>query len=195
MDAVKAFQAAQEAARAAQAPSANDPPDGLVQGGLQVAPGVTGGSTEWQGADLPWFQKEGDRTQVTVKQNDDKAILTWQTFNVGRETDLYFDQRGGGSDANAWIALNRVIDPSGSPSRILGSIKAEGRVYVVNRNGILFGGSSQVNAASLLASSLEGRERRLARGARWAGAARRRARRDHQQGLPVLRRSHRDADR
>jgi len=155
MDAVKLWQAAQEAARAAQAPAAGDPPDGLVPGGLEVAPGAAAGSPEWQGADLPWWQREGERTSVTVKQNAEKAILTWETFNVGRETDLYFDQSAGGSDANGWIALNRVIDPSGSPSKILGSIEAEGRVYVINRNGIIFGGSSQVNVASLLASSLD----------------------------------------
>src|SRR5262249_2366114 len=40
------------------------------------------------------------------------------------------------------------------PSQILGSIKAEGTVYLINQNGIVFGGSSQVNVNSLLVSSL-----------------------------------------
>ncbi len=53
-----------------------------------------------------------------------------------------------------WIALNRVIDPSGVPSQILGQIKAEGSVYLINQNGIIFGGGSQVNVHTLIASSL-----------------------------------------
>src|SRR5262249_35776155 len=45
--------------------------------------------------------------------------------------------------------------PSASPSKILGVIKAEGQVYLINRNGVIFGGSSQVNVGSLLASGLD----------------------------------------
>jgi filamentous hemagglutinin family protein len=66
-------------------------------------------------------------------------LLTWQTFNVGKETKLTFNQGRGGSDKNKWIAFNKVNDPSGTPSQILGSIEAPGQVYVINRNGILFG--------------------------------------------------------
>src|SRR5262249_35727121 len=96
----------------------------------------------------------GGRTQVTVKQNQQKAILTWKEFNVGRETDLYFDQSAGGGGAADWIALNRVLDPSLAPSRILGTIRSEGQVYVINKNGIIFGGASQVDVGTLVASSL-----------------------------------------
>ena len=134
-------------------------PNGLRPGGLVVMPGATPGATDggaglWQGANLPTEAQNGGRTQVTVKQNEQKAILTWKEFNVGRETDLYFDQRAGGADAKNWIALNRVMDPGAAPSQILGSIKAEGQVYVINRNGIIFGGASQVNVGTLVASSL-----------------------------------------
>src|SRR6185312_2118134 len=83
-----------------------------------------------------------------------KAILTWNKFNVGRETDLYFNQTAGGGAAANWIALNRVLDPSLIPSQILGTIKSEGQVYVINKNGIIFGGSSQVDVGTLVASSL-----------------------------------------
>ncbi len=96
----------------------------------------------------------GGRTQVEVKQTQAKAILSWSSFNVGRETDLYFNQTAGGADVANWIALNRVTDSSLAPSRILGSIKAEGQVYIINRNGIIFGGSGQVNVHTLIASSL-----------------------------------------
>src|SRR5262249_44705661 len=80
--------------------------------------------------------------------------LTWDKFNVGRETDLYFNQTAGGADAANWTALNRVTDPSSKPSQILGTIRAEGQVYVINQNGIIFGGGSQVKVGALVASSL-----------------------------------------
>ncbi|HVQ67654.1 MAG TPA: filamentous hemagglutinin family protein [Bradyrhizobium sp.] len=155
---IQAMQAAQQAARdlARNAPSTVQ--NGLRAGGLVVMPGAAPGATDggaglWQGANLPTESTNGGRTQVTVKQNEQKAILTWKEFSVGRETDLYFDQRAGGADASNWIALNRV-GPGAAPSQILGSIKAEGQVYVINQSGIIFGGASQVNVGTLVASSL-----------------------------------------
>ncbi len=97
---------------------------------------------------------DGDRVKVDIKQTQQKAILTWDTFNVGGRTDLHFDQSAGGANAKEWIALNRVVDPSAAPSKILGSIKADGQVYIINGNGIIFGGASQVNVGALVASSL-----------------------------------------
>jgi filamentous hemagglutinin len=152
--AVQAMQAAQKAARDAALAAPGGVPNGLVAGGLQVAPGAVPGSNLWLGAKLPTESVSGGRSDVSIEQTQQKAILTWQTFNVGRDTALYFDQRAGGASAGDWIALNRVLDPSAAPSKILGSINAEGQVYIVNRNGIIFGGSSQVNVGTLVASSL-----------------------------------------
>ncbi|WKA26114.1 filamentous haemagglutinin family protein [Bradyrhizobium roseum] len=155
---IQAMQAAQQAARNLARTVPVTIQNGLRPGGLVVMPGATpsatdGGAGLWQGANLPTESNNGGRTQVTVKQNEQKAILTWKEFNVGRETDLYFDQRAGGADASNWIALNRV-DGNVAPSQVLGSIKSEGQVYVINRNGIIFGGASQVNVHTLVASSL-----------------------------------------
>ena len=152
--AMQAMQAAQKAARDAALAAPGGVPNGLVAGGLQVAPGAVPGSNLWLGARLPTESVEGGRSNVSIEQTQQKAILTWQTFNVGKDTTLYFDQRAGGTDVRNWIALNRVLDPSAAPSKILGSIKADGQVYIVNRNGIIFGGSSQVNVGTLVASSL-----------------------------------------
>lgn len=155
---IQAIQAAQQAARDAARAAPATAQNGLQAGGLVVMPGATPGATDggaglWQGAKLPTETVSGGRTQVTVRQTEQKAILNWKEFNVGRETDLYFDQRAGGSDASNWIALNRV-DSGTAPSRVLGSIRAEGQVYVINRNGVIFGGASQVNVHTLVASSL-----------------------------------------
>lgn len=112
------------------------------------------GSKVWIGADGPTETVADGHYTVTVKQNQQKAILTWESFDIGKDTTLYFDQTKGGADVANWIALNRVMDSGLAPSKILGNIKADGQVYVINKNGVIFGGSSQVNVHTLVASSL-----------------------------------------
>lgn len=161
VNAVAVQLAAQAQARtvAAQAPSSV--PDGLAAGGLvphdnpsqaDVANGLV-----WLNANAPTETTSGGQTTVTIQQTAQKAILTWDSFNVGKNTTVHFDQSAGtqkSDGSNQWIALNRVEDPSAAPSQILGQIKAEGSVYLINRNGVIFGGSSQVNVHSLIVSTL-----------------------------------------
>ncbi|HKT28018.1 filamentous hemagglutinin N-terminal domain-containing protein, partial [Dyella sp.] len=156
--AIAAQMAAQQSAQQAAQQQASPVPNGLTAGGLAVASGISSNPSLWQNANLPTQTTSNGQTTVQVKQTAQKAILTWNSFNVGRNTTLYFNQSGGnqtnGSNNN-WIALNRVVDPSGVPSQIFGQIKAEGTVYILNHNGILFGAGSQVNTQSLMASSLD----------------------------------------
>ncbi|HEX7813723.1 filamentous hemagglutinin N-terminal domain-containing protein, partial [Dyella sp.] len=144
------------AQQAAQAQSGSPVPDGIAAGGLQVAAGLANNPSLWQNANQPTQSANNGQTTVEIKQTAQKAILTWDSFNVGRHTTLHFDQTGGTQTdgSNNWIALNRINDPSSRPSQILGQIKAEGTVYLINRNGILFGAGSQVNTHSLLATSM-----------------------------------------
>jgi filamentous hemagglutinin len=138
--------------------------------GLSVAY-ANGAPTLWVGASAPTQQTStgangSASTTVTVDQQQQQAYLQWQTFDIGKNTSLVFDQSAGGSTVSNWIAFNYVRDPSGRPSQILGSISAigptnsqgaagtGGQVYVIDANGIIFGGSSQVNAGALVASSL-----------------------------------------
>lgn len=140
---------AQAAARAIARSTHVTVPNGMGPGGLQVANGVELDPSLWIGANGPiQSQGENGRTNVTIDQTQQQAILSWDSFNVGRETDLVFSQ--GGSD---WVALNRVVGNSADPSQILGSIKAEGSVYIINQNGIIFGGASQVNVRNLIAAT------------------------------------------
>lgn len=142
---------AQAAARAAAQAAQSNVPNGLGEGGLQVANGVELDPSLWIGAEGPvQSQGEDGRTNVSIDQTEQKAILTWESFNVGRETDLAFNQ--GGAD---WVALNRVTGASADPSQILGSIKAEGTVLILNQNGVIFGGASQVNVRNLVASTAD----------------------------------------
>lgn len=133
-------------------------PDGLTTGGLMPAggtasdplAGIKPGSTTWVGGDNPTQSVSGSQVTVGINQTQPKGIFYWDTFNVGANTTVKFTQSG--SD---WIALNRVLDPSAAPSRILGQINAFGSVYLINRNGIIFGAGSQVDVHTLVASSLD----------------------------------------
>src|SRR5262249_3174062 len=102
----------------------------------------------------PTETTSGGSTTVNVQQTSQQAVLNWKSFNVGKQTKLNFDQSAGGANASQWVAFNKITDPTGVPSQILGSITAQGQVYVINQNGISFGGSSQVNVHALVASSL-----------------------------------------
>ncbi|SAI65811.1 Heme:hemopexin utilization protein A [Bordetella ansorpii] len=143
--AIAAAQAAQAAARAAD--SASPVPDGLAEGGLKLAPDALRDPALWQNAGLPMQRRANGATTVEINQTADKAILNWETFNVGRNTTVQFLQ-----DAS-WAVLNRVNDPQARPSQIQGQVKADGTVLIVNRNGIVFGAGSQVDARNLVAAA------------------------------------------
>ncbi len=120
--------------------------DGMGEGGLKVDENpLTRG---WLNA-REAIQRTGadGKVEVSIEQTADKAILNWETFNVGSNTTLRFGQNAD------WAVLNRVNDPNARPSQILGQIKAPGSVFVVNRNGVVFGNNSQVNVRNLVAAA------------------------------------------
>lgn len=85
---------------------------------------------------------------LTIKQNSNRLVTDWDGFSIGRPESVIFNQPGASS-----IALNRVVGVD--PSRILGTLSANGRVFLTNPNGIVFGVNSVVDTAGLLASTLE----------------------------------------
>lgn len=85
---------------------------------------------------------------TVINQSSQNAVINWQQFNVGQNESVQFNQ----PNASAAI-LNRVI--GGSPSDIFGRIGANGRVFLVNPNGVLFGRNAQVDVGSLMASTLD----------------------------------------
>ena len=84
---------------------------------------------------------------MTLKQHSKGAIIQWGAFNIGEGYHVDFQQPGSDS-----VTLNRVM--GGSASEINGLLSANGRVFVVNPNGILFGSTSQINVGGLVASTL-----------------------------------------
>jgi filamentous hemagglutinin family protein len=87
--------------------------------------------------------QQGSTTQV--KQASQRAVVNWQSFNVGPAEAVVFNQ----PNSSAAI-LNRV---AGDASQILGRMSANGQVYLVNPNGIVFGRTAQVDVGSLLATT------------------------------------------
>ena len=141
---IAAQQAAQIAARHAAQGEASVS-DGLAEGGLRVDGNSL--SAGWLNAQAPQQTQANGRATVAIRQTGDRAILNWETFNVGRNTTVEFEQHPD------WAVLNRVNDPQARPSRIQGQIKADGTVLIVNRNGIVFGGTSQVVTRNLVAAA------------------------------------------
>src|SRR5690349_1530404 len=104
-------------------------------------------------ASNPAFVSSGQATatqtgnSLTINQTTNQATLNWKSFNISADGKVQFVQPGASS-----IALNRIYDQS--PSSILGQLTANGQIYLVNPNGFLFGPTSKVNAAGIIASSL-----------------------------------------
>lgn len=85
--------------------------------------------------------------QMNVQQNSQNTVINWQSFSIGANGRVVFNQPNAQS-----IALNRVT--GSDPSAIFGSLSANGRVFLVNPNGVLFGAGSSVNVGGLVASTL-----------------------------------------
>ncbi|MGB4498981.1 MAG: MBG domain-containing protein, partial [Methylococcaceae bacterium] len=84
---------------------------------------------------------------VTTIKNSPNAIINWQNFNIAKNEITQFIQQNGQS-----AVLNRIV--GGNPSEILGSLYSNGKVFLINPNGIVFGAGSQIDTQGLLASSL-----------------------------------------
>ncbi|MBT3394092.1 MAG: filamentous hemagglutinin N-terminal domain-containing protein, partial [Waddliaceae bacterium] len=89
-----------------------------------------------------------DGNTMTVDQQTDKAIIDWQDYSIAADESVQYTQPN--TDA---IALNKIT--GANPSEIMGSIVANGQIFIMNPNGILFGPDSQVNTAGLLATTLD----------------------------------------
>ncbi|MGI9210868.1 MAG: filamentous hemagglutinin family protein [Methylococcaceae bacterium] len=94
---------------------------------------------------------------MTIRQLSDQATLDWKRFNIGPDNRVRFEQPHSDS-----VALNNIHQAD--PSQILGSLSANGQVYLVNQNGFVFGEQARVDANALVVSSLDISQDTLARG-------------------------------
>ena len=91
------------------------------------------------------ISKNGRTT--TVNQSSDKLIVNWDNMSVNMGETLTFAQKNATS-----AVLNRIN--SADATSILGTLNANGRVFIVNPNGVLIGTGARINVGSLIASSL-----------------------------------------
>src|SRR5262245_38098141 len=115
----------------------------LALGVARVAAGPEGGTVVGGAATIAG---QGSAS-VIINQSSQNAIINWNTFNIGVNESVRFNQPNSGS-----VALNRVIGGQG-PSEILGHLTANGRIFLINRDGVLFGPGAVVNTAGFLATT------------------------------------------
>jgi filamentous hemagglutinin family protein len=88
----------------------------------------------------------GSGNQLLIT-NSPGAIINWQNFSINPGELTRFIQQNSSS-----AVLNRITGQN--PSQILGALQSNGKVFLINPNGVLFGAGAQVNVNGLVASSL-----------------------------------------
>ena len=83
---------------------------------------------------------------TTITQGSQNLAINWQSFNIASNETVNFVQPNA-----AAVALNRVVGQD--PSQILGSLHANGQVFILNPNGVLFGAGAQVSVGGLVAAT------------------------------------------
>lgn len=84
--------------------------------------------------------------KMTINQESDKVQINWHSFDIGQNKEVEFKQ----PSPNA-VAYNRVT--GGNASQIQGKLKANGKVYLANPNGVIITQGAEINVAGLLATT------------------------------------------
>ncbi len=119
----------------------------VVMAVAQVLAEPTGGQVVKGQAQINQTGASG-ATTTTIKQSTPQVSINWQSFNVGEKERVNFVQ----PDASS-LAINRILGSQGSS--IQGNINANGQVWLINPNGIVFGKNAQVNVGGLVATTLD----------------------------------------
>lgn len=90
------------------------------------------------------FSNQGNVLSIT---NTPGAIINWQSFSINAGETTRFIQQSANS-----AVLNRIVGQD--PSKILGALQSNGRVFLINPNGILFGTGAKIDVNGLIASTL-----------------------------------------
>ncbi|MFC6276421.1 filamentous hemagglutinin N-terminal domain-containing protein [Psittacicella hinzii] len=85
---------------------------------------------------------------TNIKTVTDKTIINWDKFNINKDEIYNFIQNNRQS-----AVLNRVL--GGEVSKILGTLKSNGQVFIINPAGVVIGKNATIDAASLVVSSLD----------------------------------------
>lgn len=107
---------------------------------LQASP--TGGVVTSGAASIV---SSGSVTNIT--QTTQKAAINWQNFSIGATETVNFNQPNISS-----VTLNRVV--GNEKSVIDGALNANGQVFILNSNGVLFSKNASINTAGLVATTM-----------------------------------------
>lgn len=88
-----------------------------------------------------------DAAHCQINQMSDKAIINWDSFSISPSESVTFSQPAASS-----VVLNRVVGQS--PSQIFGRLSANGQVFLINPQGVLFAPGAMVDTAGLIVSTL-----------------------------------------
>ena len=84
---------------------------------------------------------------TTITQSTNKAAINWQNFSIGKSETVNFNQ----PTVNA-VTLNRVV--GNEKSIIDGALNANGQVFILNSNGVLFSKTASINTAGFVATTM-----------------------------------------
>ena len=116
--------------------------------GIAAAPNSFAGPTGGEVTGGQGTISTPNATTTVIDQASSRLSLNWSTFDVAANETVRFVQPN-----STAVAVNRILDQK--PSEVYGRIDANGRVVLINPNGMLFGRTAQINVGSLLATSLD----------------------------------------
>ncbi len=93
------------------------------------------------------IRSAANATSLTIQQTTPRVTLNWDSFNIAQGHTVTFDQ----PSASA-LAINLIHQSD--PSNIRGNLTANGEVWLINQNGVVFGDGARVDVRGLIASSL-----------------------------------------
>lgn len=102
----------------------------------------------------------GARATATITQTAPTNIVQWSAFDIGKNASVQIVQPSANS-----VLLNKVDSGAYLSKTVIdGMLNANGRVYIYNPNGIIFGKTATVDVNTLIASSLKFDEARIKSG-------------------------------
>lgn len=84
--------------------------------------------------------------KMTINQKTHTTQIDWHSFDIGKNKEVEFQQ-----PSTSAVAYNRVT--GGNASQIQGKLKANGKVYLANPNGVIITQGAEINVAGLFATT------------------------------------------
>ena len=85
---------------------------------------------------------------LIINQKTQRVVIDWESFNIGTQASTEFKQPKSNS-----LAVNRVTGSSVDPTQILGTLSSNGRVMILDSNGVLFGKTARIDVGGIIAST------------------------------------------